>query len=75
MAENNKFPESERTFETRLKFIKELFSHKFENYQIMAHCIQHKLDRSYDIYLKEIHKSEWLLGNEDPIAVLKRIDK
>ena len=75
MAENTKFPENERTFETRVKFIKELFSHKFENYQIMAHCIQHKLDRSYDVYLKEIHKSEWLLGNEDPIAVLKRIDK
>lgn len=75
MAENTKFPESDRTFETRLKFIKELFSHKFENYQIMAHCIQHKLDKSYEAYLKEIHKSEWLLGNEDPIAVLKRIDK
>jgi len=75
MAENTKFPENDRTFETRVKFIKELFSHKFENYQIMAHCIQHKLDRSYDAYLKEIHKSEWLLGNEDPIAVLKRIDK
>lgn len=75
MAENTKFPESERTFETRLKFIKELFSHKFESYQIMAHCIQHKLDKSYEAYLKEIHKSEWLLGNEDPIAVLKRIDK
>jgi hypothetical protein len=75
MAENNKFPETERTFETRLKFIKELFSHKFESYQIMAHCIQHKLDRSYYAYIKEIHKSEWLLGNEDPIAVLKRIDK
>ena len=75
MAKNTKFPENERTFETRLKFIKELFSHKFENYQIMAHCIQHKLDRSYDAYLKEIHKSEWLLGNEDPIVVLKRIDK
>lgn len=75
MAEDNKFPETERTFETRLKFIKELFSHKFESYQIMAHCIQHKLDRSYDAYIKEIHKSEWLLGNEDPIAVLKRIDK
>ena len=75
MAENTKFPESERTFETRLKFIKELFSHKFENYQIMAHCIQHKLDKSYEAYLKEIHKSMWLLGNEDPMAVLKRIDK
>ena len=75
MAENTKFPEEERTFETRLKFIKELFTNRYEPYQIMAHCIQHKLDKSYEAYLKEIHKSMWLLGNEDPIAVLKRIDK
>ena len=54
---NTKFPEEERTFETRLKFIKELFTDKFENYQIMAHCIQHKLDKSYEAYLKEVHKS------------------
>ena len=74
MAKDNKFPENERTFETRLKFIKELFSNKFENYQIMAHCIQHKLDRSYDEYVKSIHKSAWLLGGKDPIAVLKKID-
>ena len=75
MVENNKFPENERTFETKVKFIKELFSHKFENYQIMAHCIQHKLDKSYEAYVKEIHKSTWLLESKDPIAVLKRIDK
>ena len=75
MAENTKFPENERTFETRLKFIKELFSHKFENYQIMAHCIQHKLDKSYEAYVKKIHKSYWTLHNEDPMKILKRIDK
>ena len=57
MVKNTKFPEEERTFETRLKFIKELFTNKHEDYQIMANCIQHKLDRSYDAYLKEIHKS------------------
>lgn len=74
MAVNNKFPENERTFETRLKFIKELFTNKYEPYQIMAHCIQHKLDKSYEAYIKEIHKSVWLLENEDPMAVLKRID-
>jgi hypothetical protein len=74
MAENTKFPENERTFETRVKFIKELFSHKFENYQIMAHCIQHKLDKSYEAYVKEVHKSVWLLENQDPMNILKRID-
>jgi hypothetical protein len=74
MASINKFPENERTFETRLKFIKELFTNKYEPYQIMAHCIQHKLDRSYDAYLKEIHKSMWLLENQDPMTILKKID-
>ncbi|MBP5468568.1 MAG: hypothetical protein J6Z11_04915 [Candidatus Riflebacteria bacterium] len=71
----DKFPEEERTFETRVKFIKELFSNKFENYQIMANCIEHKLDRSYESYIKDIHKSSWQLENKDPIEVLKRIDR
>lgn len=75
MAANSKFLENERTFETRLKFIKELFTNKYEDYQIMAHCIQHKLDKSYEAYLKDVHRSEWLLGNQDPIAVLKKIDQ
>ena len=74
MAIDTKFPEEERNFETRLKFIRDLFTSKFENYQIMAHCIEHKLDRSYQSYLIDIHKSTWQLGNKDPIAVLKRID-
>ena len=74
MAVNTKFPEEERTFETRLKFIKELFTNKFENYQIMAHCIQHKLDKYYEAYVKEVHKSVWLLENQDPMNILKRID-
>jgi hypothetical protein len=71
---NDKFPEAERTFETRLLFIKELFTNKYKPYQIMAHCIQHKLDKSYEAYIKEIHKSMWLLNNKDPLAVLKKID-
>ena len=70
----DKFPEEERTFETRVKFIKELFSNKFENYQIMAHCIEHKLDRSYQSYLIDLHQSTWQLSGKDPIAVLKKID-
>lgn len=72
----DKFPEEERNFETRLKFIKEIFSNKYPQYQIMAHCIQHKLDRSYEQYLQNLHRSSWLLKNgEDPMDVLKRIDK
>ena len=52
MAKSTKFPEDERTFETRLKFIKEIFTNRYEPYQIMAHCIQHKLDKSYEAYVK-----------------------
>lgn len=75
MVKIPKFPVEERTFETRVKFIKEIFTHKYEPTQIMAQCITHKLDRSYESYLKDIHKSAWQLEGKDPLAVLKQIDK
>lgn len=71
----NKFPEEERTFETRVLFIKEIFVSKHTNTQIMAHCIQHKLGRSFEAYLKDVNKSVWTLRGEDPMQVLKRIDR
>jgi hypothetical protein len=64
----------ERTFETRLQFIDAIFSNRYEDYQIMASCINYKLDQSYEIYLKDIHKSLWLLNGKNPISILKRID-
>ena len=74
MVKSTKFPEDERTFETRLKFIKEIFTNKYEPYQIMAHSIQHKLDKSYEVYIKVIHNSVSLLEDKDPMAILKKID-
>ena len=74
MVKSTKFPEDERTFETRLKFIKEIFTNKYEPYQIMPHSIHHKLDKCYEAYIKEIHKSVWLLEDKDPMAILKKID-
>ena len=74
MVKNTKFPEDKRTFETRLTFIKEIFTNKYEPYQIMAQCIQHKLDKSYEAYVKEIHKILRLLEGKDPMAILKKID-
>jgi len=71
----NKFPEEARTFETRLKFIHDLFANRYPQSQIMAHCVQHKLDWSFKEYIKEIHKSLWLLDNQDPIEILQKIDK
>lgn len=70
-----KFPEDKRTFETRVTFIRDLFSSKYTETQIMANCVQYKLDKSLQAYIKEIHKSLWQLEDEDPIAILKRIDK
>jgi hypothetical protein len=41
----------------------------------MASCIQYKLGKSYEQYLKDVTKSVWNLEGEDPIKILKRIDK
>lgn len=71
----NKFPEEQRTFETRLLFIKELFTNTYERHQIMASCINYKLGKSYEAYLKEIHRELWFLNGKDPMAILKRLDK
>ena len=72
---NYRPPENERTFETRVKFIHDIFSNKHTNTEIMANCIRYKLDKSYEAYVKKVHKSFWQLNNEDQMAVLKRIDK
>ena len=53
----DKFPEEERNFETRVKFIRDTFANKYPQHQIMAGCITHKLDRSYETYIEEIHRS------------------
>lgn len=69
----DKFPEEARTFETRVLFIKELFTNLFPQCDIMAHCIVHKLDRSYLMYCKELENSILNLTGEDPLRVLKGI--
>lgn len=69
----NKFPEEYKTFETRLLFIRELFTNTYERHQIMASCINYKLGKSYEMYLKDIHRSLWNLNGKDPMAILKKI--
>lgn len=69
----DKFPEELRTFETRLLFIKNLFENKFDNIDIMAHCIAHKLDWSYLQYSKELSRCTYQLTGEDPLEILKKI--
>jgi hypothetical protein len=74
LESNKRPPESERTFESRLKFIDEIFSNTYTQDQIMASCIQYKLNKSFESYIKDIHKSLWKLSGKDPMAVLRRID-
>lgn len=74
MVKQNKPPEETRTFETRVKFIDEIFSATYSPNQIMASCINHKLSKAFEEHIKDIHKSLWLLSGKDPMAVLKRID-
>lgn len=69
-----KFDRDSRTFETRVSFIRDIFTNKYEPVQIMAHCIQYKLDKSYEVYLKDMLKSVWTLNGQDPMKILKRID-
>ena len=70
-----KFDRSQRTFETRVSFIRDIFTNKYEPLDIMAHFIQYKLDKSYEAYFNDVLKSVWNLNGQDPIKILKRIDK
>ena len=69
-----KFDRNLRTFETRVTFIRDIFTNKYQPKEIMAHCIQYKLDKSYENYLKDVLKSVWTLNGQDPMKILKRID-
>jgi hypothetical protein len=69
-----KFDRNLRTFETRVTFIRDIFSNKYEPIDIMAHCIQYKLDKSYEKYFSDILKSVWNLNGQDPMKILKRVD-
>jgi hypothetical protein len=69
-----KFDRNARTFETRVSFIRDIFTNKYEPIEIMAHCVQYKLDKSYEVYLGDLLKSVWNLDGQDPMKILKRIN-
>lgn len=52
-----KFDFDKRTFETRVKFINQLFTSRYTTAEIMASCIKYKLGKSYEQYLKDVTKS------------------
>lgn len=70
-----KFDRASRTFETRVSFIRDIFSAKYNDSVILTSCIEHKLGVSLQNYEDDLKYTEWLLNNEDPIEVLKRIDR
>jgi hypothetical protein len=70
-----KFDRDSRTFETRVSFIRDIFTNKYEPIEIMAHCIQYKLDKSYEVYLGDILKSVWNLNGKDPMKILRSINR
>ena len=69
-----KFDRDSRTFETRVSFIRDIYTNKYEPIEIMAHCIKYKLDKSYEVYLGDILKSVWNLNGKDPTKILKSIN-
>ena len=69
-----KFDRNSRTFETRVTFIRDIFSNKYAPIEIMVHCIKYKLDKSYEVYLTDVLQSVWNLNGQDPMKILKRID-
>ena len=66
---------NQRTFETRLLFIKELFLHKYSEEEILKGSIVHKLKKSYEQYLDEVNRSVSMLRSQDPLKVLNRASK
>ena len=62
-----------RTFETRLEFIANIFSHPLSKTEILASSVQFKLNKTYEIYLEEVNRSLSILAGHDPTKVLSKI--
>lgn len=72
---SKKFDPALRTFETRVTFIRDIFENTYEPEDILANCIQYKLAISFKNYQYELTSNSWRLYGEDPMKVLRRIDK
>ena len=62
-----------RTFETRLEFIANIFSNPLSKTEILASSVQFKLNKTYEIYLEEVNRSLSILASHDPTKVLSKI--
>ena len=68
-----------KTFESRLKFIREVFENKQSQDEILTSCIQFKLGKSYENYLEDVNNSLNTIRStaipKNPISVLKKVNK
>lgn len=62
-----------RTFETRLLFLKDVFTHPLTHEQLMIKSIEAKLNNTDFNYEKELEKSLSILRNKDPQRVAKKM--
>lgn len=68
--------ESLRTFESRLLFIKEIFTNTYSEDEILKKCIEHKLKRSYEAYIAEVNRCFDTIINkvqQNPISVINKL--
>lgn len=70
-----KIPAEARTFETRLKYLREVYMHKFTSEEILRMSIEYRLNKTYEQYLEDLNNCIQALVNKNkPTQVLKRID-
>ena len=69
-----KFKEEKRTFETRVTFIRDIFTNKYEPIDVLSSSVKYKLGKSYEQYMEELNKHIWQLAGKDVLSILKRID-
>ena len=63
----------ERTFETRLLFIKELFENRYSRTDIMASCVNFKLKNSLNNYIMDMDASIECLKKAKLTSVAKKL--
>jgi len=67
--------EEDRSFKSRLLFIKDIFEHKYTTLDILASSIQYKLGISLDQYREDLHVSALCLQYSDALRVLNKANK
>lgn len=71
----DKSSKENRTFESRLLFIKEIFENKYSAEDIFRLSIEHRLGRTYEAYLDELNQSLEILLEKKTLTVMKKVSK